>query len=125
DARRWLSPAQRSKSLEQMNPGRGAKRPRSIRLNAMQSGKGRILLRAVLPTCPGRQPAGAFSTDNWEIVDGYDLRFGISFSTPHQSQMQSHTTLIAVKYSPMETYSSSACMTAVDPGPKITVGVWA
>src|SRR5215813_9781878 len=45
-----------------MNPGRGAKRPRSIRLNAMQQGgKGRILLRAVLPTCPGRPTAGAFS----------------------------------------------------------------
>jgi len=27
----------------------------------MQGGKGRILLRAVLPTCPGLQPAGAFS----------------------------------------------------------------
>jgi hypothetical protein len=36
-------------------PGTGAKRPRSIRLNAMQqqSGKGRILLRSALPTCPG------------------------------------------------------------------------
>jgi hypothetical protein len=46
--------------LAQMNPGRGAKRPRSIRLYAMQSGKGRILLRAVLPTCPGRQWLGLF-----------------------------------------------------------------
>jgi hypothetical protein len=53
----WLK---RSKSLAQMNPGRGAKRPRSIRLYAMQSGKGRILLRAVLPTCPGRQWLGLF-----------------------------------------------------------------
>jgi hypothetical protein len=39
----------------------------AFRLNAMQqsgkqqSGKGRILLRAVLPTCPGHQMAGAFS----------------------------------------------------------------
>jgi len=34
---------------------------RSIRLDAMQQGgKGRILLRAVLPTCPGRQWLGLF-----------------------------------------------------------------
>src|SRR5215472_11078834 len=44
-----------------MNPERGAKRPRSIRLYAMQQGgKGRILLRSVLPTCPGRQWLGPF-----------------------------------------------------------------
>jgi hypothetical protein len=36
--------------------GQGQRHLRSIRLNAIQqSGKGRILLRAVLPTCPGRQ----------------------------------------------------------------------
>jgi hypothetical protein len=36
--------------------GQGQRHLRSIRLNAMQqSGKGRVLLRAVLPTCPGRQ----------------------------------------------------------------------
>src|SRR5262249_21384171 len=42
-------------------PGRGAKRPRSIRLYAMQQGgKGRILLRSALPTCPGLQWLGPF-----------------------------------------------------------------
>src|SRR5262249_14499673 len=50
-----------SKVLAQMNPGRGAKRPRSIRLYAMQQGgKGRILLRSALPTCPGLQWLGPF-----------------------------------------------------------------
>src|SRR5262245_24932795 len=57
---RWLGLAQKEQTLAQMNPGRGAKRPRSIRPYAMQSGKGRILLRAVLPTCPGRQWLGLF-----------------------------------------------------------------
>jgi hypothetical protein len=57
---RWLGLAQKEQTLGQMNPGRGAKRPRSIRPYAMQSGKSRILLRAVLPTCPGRQWLGLF-----------------------------------------------------------------
>src|SRR6516165_2603357 len=36
----------------------------SIRLYAMQQGgKGRILLRSALPTCPGPSMAGAFSVD--------------------------------------------------------------
>ena len=51
------------KSLPQINKTyTWAERPRSVRPHAMmQGGKGRILLRAVLPTCPGLQPAGAFS----------------------------------------------------------------
>src|SRR5262249_54299121 len=42
-------------------PRTGATRPRSIRLHAMQQGgKGRILLRSALPTCPGLQWLGPF-----------------------------------------------------------------
>ena len=58
---RTLNTPAASKSLAQMNPGTGAKRPRSIRLYAMQqSGKGRIVLRSALPTCPGLQWLGPF-----------------------------------------------------------------
>ena len=46
---------------DEQTSGRRRRHLRSIRLNGMQQGgKGRILLRAVLPTCPGRQWLGLF-----------------------------------------------------------------
>src|SRR5262249_9682780 len=52
-----------SKSWAQMNPGTGAKRPRSIRLYAMQqSGEGQIPLRSALLYLPRRSMAEAFSS---------------------------------------------------------------
>jgi len=49
----------------------------------LQSGKGRILLRAVLPTCPGRQWLGPFCVQGKSVflTFAYGVMYVLSFAT--------------------------------------------